>query len=78
MMSTTTMQVGKLLTIFGGYKHFNYIYNMEDENYKNLSQFQINLLYKLNVWWTDVRDYLESNQIKTIYGSNKEDDGRQP
>lgn len=47
---------------------------MEDENYKNLSQYQINLLYKLNVWWTVVRDYLESNQIKTIYGSDKEND----
>lgn len=74
MMSITTMQVGKLSTIFGRYKQFNYIYNMEDENYKNLSQYQINLLYKLNVWWTVVRAYLESNQIKTIYGSDKEND----
>lgn len=74
MMSTTIMQVGKLSTIFGRYKHFNYIYNMEDENHKNLSQYQINLLYKLNVWWTVVRDYLDSNQIKTIYGSNEEND----
>ena len=50
---------------------------MEDKNYKNLSQYQINLLYKLNVCWTNVRDYLDSNQIKTIYGSNKENDAKQ-
>lgn len=47
---------------------------MKEEDYRKLSQYQLNLLYKLNVWWTVVRDYLESNQIKTIYGSDQEND----
>ena len=47
---------------------------MKEEDYRKLSQYQLNLLYKLNVWWTVVRDYLDSNQIKTIYGSDQEND----
>ena len=47
---------------------------MKEEDYRKLSKYQLNLLYKLNVWWTVVRDYLESNQIKTIYGSDQEND----
>ena len=56
----------------------NYIYNMNREDNDKLSDYQRNLLYKLNVWWTDVRELLESNQIKTIYGSNEEDDIQRP
>lgn len=47
---------------------------MDDENYKNLSQHQRNMLYKMNIWWSMVREYLDTNQIKTIYGSNQEND----